>query len=145
MDKVFLSQNNYGILHDIIKTTIFNRLNYDIDNDRKANFLNKLMIIMKQIYEDRNKFNISEDLSMIAEKIKQLNKYTLDFIIPHFSQIINHSIQNKKTTNEIQTMPKISGERNTIHIKYMVGSETNDVDVLKNFNTMSNGAELCFK
>ena len=79
MDKVFLSQNNYGILHDIIKTTIFNRLNYDIDNDRKANFLNKLMIIMKQIYEDRNKFNISEDLSMI-EKIKQLNKYTLDFI-----------------------------------------------------------------
>ena len=77
MDKVFLSQNNYGILHDIIKTTIFNRLNYDIDNDRKANFLNKLMIIMKQIYEDRNKFNISEDLSMI-EKIKQLNKYTLD-------------------------------------------------------------------
>ena len=139
MDKVFLSQNNYGILHDIIKTTIFNRLNYDIDNDRKANFLNKLMIIMKQIYEDRNKFNISEDLSMI-EKIKQLNKYTLDFIIPHFSQIINHSIQNKKTTKEIQTMPKISsyGERNTIHTRMQNSSETNDVDVLKNFNTMSN-------
>merc|ERR1711968_349270 len=97
------------------------------------------MIIMKQIYEDRNKFNISEDLSMI-EKIKQLNKYTLDFIIPHFSQIINHSIQNKKTTNEIQTMPKISnyGERNTIHTRMQNSSETNDVDVLKNFNTMSN-------
>ena len=28
MDKVFLSQNNYGLLHEIIKTTIMNRYEY---------------------------------------------------------------------------------------------------------------------
>ena len=87
MDKVFLSQNNYGLLHEIIKTTIMNRYEYDIDEHREANFLNKLLNIMKQIFEDRSKFNLPEDMNLV-DKIKQLNKYTLDFIIPHFSKIV---------------------------------------------------------
>ena len=130
MDKVFLSQNNYGLLHEIIKTTIMNRYEYDIDEHREANFLNKLLNIMKQIFEDRSKFNLPEDMNLV-DKIKQLNKYTLDFIIPHFSKIVQHSIQNKKQ-EPVQIHPKISNyaERNTIHTRMI----SND----NNFNVMSN-------
>ena len=99
MDTIFLSKNNYGLLHELIKDTILKRYDYDIDKNKEANFLNKLFTIMKQIYNDRDKFNLSDDMSNM-EKIKQLNKYTLDFIIPHFSKIIEHTIQKNPNSEE---------------------------------------------
>ena len=89
---------------------------------------------MKQIYEDRNKFNISEDMSLV-DKIKQLNKYTLDFIIPHFSKIVQHSIQNKKKKTRSNSCQKlVIMQKETLSI--YPNEFSNDVDVLMLMSTI---------
>ncbi len=141
MDTIFLSKNNYGLLHELIKDTILKRYDYDIDKNKEANFLNKLFTIMKQIYNDRDKFNLSDDMSNM-EKIKQLNKYTLDFIIPHFSKIIEHTIQKNPNSEEknlkVNSRPEPSNFVDRNSNVFGDNQKRNDFDVLKNFNNMSN-------
>ena len=141
MDTIFLSKNNYGLLHELIKDTILKRYDYDIDKNKEANFLNKLFTIMKQIYNDRDKFNLSDDMSNM-EKIKQLNKYTLDFIIPHFSKIIEHTIQKNPNSKEknlkFNSRPEPSNFVDRNSNVFGDNQKRNDFDVLKNFNNMSN-------
>ena len=100
MDNIFLSKDNYQLLYDISKTTIQSRYDYDIDNQHNVDYHGKLFTIMQQINDDKDKFNIPNGLPL-NEKVKQLNKFTLDFIIPHFSQLVEHD-KNKPQTNKPQ-------------------------------------------
>lgn len=98
MENYFLSKRNYTLLYDIVKTGLYKQWNYDISTDRENKFLEKLRTVMKQIYNDRSKFNIDET-APTSIVVKTLNKYTLDFIIPHFGEIIKYTI----TVNETNT------------------------------------------
>ena len=100
MENYFLSKRNYTLLYEIVKTGLFKRWNYDISTDRENGFLEKMRTIMRQIYNDREKFNIDET-APTAEVVKSLNKYTLDFIIPHFGEIIQYTITVSKPRNEL--------------------------------------------
>ena len=91
MEGYFLSQRNYTLLYEIVKTGLYKRWNYDISTDRENKFLEKMRTVMKQIYNDRSRFNIDET-KPTAVVVKELNKYTLDFIIPHFGEIIQYNI-----------------------------------------------------
>ena len=100
MENYFLSKRNYTLLYEIVKTGLYKRWNYDISTDRENGFLEKMRTIMRQIYNDRKKFNIDET-APTAEVVKSLNKYTLDFIIPHFGEIIQYTITVSKPRNEL--------------------------------------------
>ena len=65
MESYFLSQKNYTLLYEVVKTGLFKRWNYDISSDRENGFLEKMRTIMRQIYNDRSKFNINEKSSDI--------------------------------------------------------------------------------
>jgi len=99
MENYFLSKQNYTLLYDIVKTGLHGQWKYDISKDRDNQFLEKLNTVMKQIYRDRANFNLDET-SPVAVQVKALNKYTLDFIIPHFGEIIKYTLETNKPSVE---------------------------------------------
>ena len=91
MDKIFLSQTNFSILLQIVNEKLVEKYPNCIRNKKiQVNFKRELMGIMKQIYKDRETFDIPCS-SNDRNYIRYLNEHVLDFIIPQFKSVLKVS------------------------------------------------------
>ena len=124
MEGYFLSKRNYTLLYEIVKTGLYKRWNYDISTDRENKFLEKMRTIMKQIYNDRARFNIDES-KPTAIVVKELNKYTFDFIIPHFGEIIQYTVTVRSKRDEVPPQSVLHQTPSNIQGAYSTGLKVN--------------------
>ncbi len=150
MENYFLSKRNYTLLYEIVKTGLYKRWNYDISVDRENGFLEKMNTIMKQIYADRKKFNIDEN-APVADVVKSLNKYTLDFIMPHFGEIIQYSTTVKKSRSELppqssmHTPQTFSSHNNHMMERSMSSRAVEKESVMKDYQRLNNERDNALK
>ena len=150
MENYFLSQRNYTLLYEIVKTGLYKRWNYDISIDRENGFLEKMRTIMQQIYSDRQKFNIDES-APVAEVVKSLNKYTLDFIMPHFGEIIQFTTTVKRDRSveppqsSLHTPQTFTSQNNHMMERSMSSRTVEKDSVMSNYQRLNNERDNALK